>query len=70
VEEKLLRLMQRLGLAFGAVDMRRTPDGRHVFLEINPAGQWLFVEDRTGQPITGALCSLMAAHANASAGRA
>jgi hypothetical protein len=64
IEEKLRRLMKRLGLTFGAVDMRRTPEGRHVFLEINPAGQWLFVEDRTGQRITDALCSLMAAHAN------
>jgi hypothetical protein len=62
VEEKLLALMQRLGLVYGAIDMRRTPQGRHVFLEINPAGQWLFVEDRTGQSITDALCSEMARH--------
>lgn len=68
VEDKLLTLMQRLGLWYGAIDMRRTPEGRHVFLEINPAGQWLFVEDRTGQPITAALCSLMAAHAGNASG--
>lgn len=59
VEVRLLKLMRRLGLSYGAIDMRRTPAGQHVFLEINPAGQWLFVEDRTGQPITEALCSLM-----------
>jgi hypothetical protein len=25
--------------------MRLRPDGTYVFLEINPAGRWLFVED-------------------------
>jgi hypothetical protein len=32
-----------------------------VFLEINPAGQWLFVEQRTGQPMTEAFVRLLAA---------
>ena len=52
--------MARLGLVYGAIDMRRTPEGRHVFLEVNPAGQWLFVERFSGQPITAALASLLA----------
>jgi hypothetical protein len=61
VTESLHALMQRLGLVYGAIDMRRTPDGEYVFLEINPAGQWLFVEERTGQQITEALADLMLA---------
>lgn len=55
----LLRLMRRLGLVYGAIDMRRTDDGRYVFLEVNPAGQWLFVEERTGLPIAQALASAL-----------
>lgn len=55
VEARLLELMRRLGLVYGAIDMRLTPDGRCVFLEINPAGQWLFVEQYSGQPITATL---------------
>lgn len=55
VERGLRALMDRLGLVYGAVDMRRTPEGRHVFLEINPAGQWLFIEAQTEQPISAAL---------------
>jgi hypothetical protein len=55
VADRLLALMDRLGLVYGAVDMRLTPEGRYVFLEINPAGQWLFVETATGQPIAAAL---------------
>jgi glutathione synthase/RimK-type ligase-like ATP-grasp enzyme len=61
VVERLQKLMARLGLVYGAIDMRLTPDGRYVFLEINPAGQWLFVEQRTGQPMTEAFVRLLAA---------
>lgn len=59
VEQGLLRLLKHAGLRYGAIDMRRTPDGRHVFLEVNPAGQWLFVEQVTGQPITAAMARLL-----------
>lgn len=60
VIEKLHAFMDRLGLVYGAIDMRRTPDDRHVFLEVNPAGQFLFVEERTGQPISSALARKLA----------
>jgi glutathione synthase/RimK-type ligase-like ATP-grasp enzyme len=59
VTESLQRLLKAAGLRYGAVDMRRTPDGRHVFLEVNPAGQWRFVEEVTGQPITAAMARLL-----------
>ena len=45
-------LLDALGLRYGALDFRRTDEGRYLFLEVNPAGQWLFLEERTGQPIT------------------
>lgn len=32
------------GLAYGAIDLIVRPDGGHVFLENNPVGQFLFVE--------------------------
>jgi glutathione synthase/RimK-type ligase-like ATP-grasp enzyme len=52
-------LMDRLGLVYGAIDMRLTPDGRYVFLEINPAGQFLYIEHATGQPIAAALAQTL-----------
>jgi glutathione synthase/RimK-type ligase-like ATP-grasp enzyme len=55
VEAGLRALMARLGLVYGAVDLRRTPAGEHVFLEVNTAGEFLFIEQRTGQPITQAM---------------
>jgi glutathione synthase/RimK-type ligase-like ATP-grasp enzyme len=60
VELLLLRLMRRLGLEYGAIDLRRTPAGEHVFFEVNTAGEFLFVEERTGQPIAQALADLLA----------
>jgi glutathione synthase/RimK-type ligase-like ATP-grasp enzyme len=60
VETGVRRLMARLGLVYGAVDLKRRTDGGHVFLEVNPAGQWLFVEDQTGQPVAAALADALA----------
>ena len=37
-------LVASYGLAFGAIDLIGTPDGGTVFLEINPNGQFLFVQ--------------------------
>jgi glutathione synthase/RimK-type ligase-like ATP-grasp enzyme len=55
VEAKLLALMNAFGLYFGAFDLIVTPEGNHVFLEVNPAGQYLWVEAVTKLPITAAL---------------
>ena len=48
----LVRLTRKLGLAYAAIDLRRRPDGEHVFFEANPSGAWLWVQARTGAPIT------------------
>jgi hypothetical protein len=42
--------------------MRLTPDGRFVFLEVNPSGQWIFMEERTDVPMTEAFARLLIAH--------
>lgn len=62
VQDGLHALMNKMGLVYGAIDMRLTPDGRYVFLEINPAGQWLFIEHYSHQPITAALAKLLHDH--------
>jgi glutathione synthase/RimK-type ligase-like ATP-grasp enzyme len=52
-------LLRRLGLSYGAVDLILTPDERFVFLEINPNGQFLWVERATGLPISEAICDAL-----------
>jgi glutathione synthase/RimK-type ligase-like ATP-grasp enzyme len=59
IAENLHALMSKLGLVYGAIDMRQTPGGEYVFLEVNPAGQWLFVEQQTGQPIAAAIAETL-----------
>ena len=54
-----VRLTEQLGLCYGAIDFIVTPDGRYVFLEINPNGQYLWIEEATGLPISDALCDLL-----------
>lgn len=61
VEQRLFALTKRLGLVYGAIDVRRTPEGEHVFLEVNTGGEFLFIEDRTGQPIAQAVADWLAA---------
>ena len=55
IEDKLRSLMAVMGLEYGAIDLRLTPEGEYVFLEINPAGQFLWVELATQQKIAAAL---------------
>jgi glutathione synthase/RimK-type ligase-like ATP-grasp enzyme len=43
--ETLKKLMARLGLTFGAIDLIETTDGGYVFLEVNPSGQWLWLDE-------------------------
>jgi glutathione synthase/RimK-type ligase-like ATP-grasp enzyme len=50
-----MKLMKRLGLVYGAIDMRKNVRGEYIFLEINTAGQWLFMEEPTGMPISETL---------------
>lgn len=64
IERKIIHLMEILGLQYGAIDLRLTPNGEYVFLEINPAGQWLFIEQETQQPITQAIAELLSMKAN------
>jgi len=45
VEQRCFELMDRLGIVFGCFDFAVTPGGEHVFFEVNPAGQFLWVEE-------------------------
>ena len=44
VEQKCKKLVRLLGLEFGALDLIITPEGEPVFVEINPNGQWAWIQ--------------------------
>jgi glutathione synthase/RimK-type ligase-like ATP-grasp enzyme len=59
-----LELMRGLSLNFGALDFIVGPEGEHVFLEINPSGQWGWIERQVDVPITDAIIDLLTQRAD------
>ncbi len=59
MERRCLRLLEALGLAFGAIDLIVTPQGKYVFLEINPAGQFLWIDSALGLPLLDAMSEML-----------
>lgn len=52
ISEQMQSLMTALGLHYGAFDFVVTPSGEWVFLEVNPGGQFLWLEELAGIEIT------------------
>lgn len=63
VSEKCFQLMKTLGLDYGAFDFIKDINGNYIFLEVNPNGQWGFIEVATGLPIANAMIDLLLAPA-------
>jgi glutathione synthase/RimK-type ligase-like ATP-grasp enzyme len=59
IQARLRALMRKLGLSYGAIDMIKTPDQEHVFLEVNPGGEWGMLERDLGLPISEALADAL-----------
>jgi MvdD family ATP-grasp ribosomal peptide maturase len=59
VEQRLLQLMDYFGLNYGAVDLILTPQGQHVFLEVNPVGEFFWLELSPGLPISSAIADVL-----------
>lgn len=51
--------MSSLQLRQGAIDMIVTPTGEHVFLEVNPTGEWGMLEAELELPISTALADAL-----------
>jgi len=69
LRRRLLALQRRLGLRYGAVDLRRRRGGGYAFLEVNPGGQWMHAEAATGHPIGATLARLLASGGGVAKGR-
>ena len=62
IEEKILRLMDYFCLNYGAIDIILTPDDQHVFLELNPGGEFFWLERTPGLPISDAIADVLLGH--------
>jgi D-alanine-D-alanine ligase-like ATP-grasp enzyme len=56
-----LALLDRLELPMGMIDLKLTDDGEPVFLEVNPQGQFLFLQPLTEQPLLAAFADYLSA---------
>lgn len=60
-QDKLAALMRELGLVFGCIDLAIDANGDAHFLEVNQAGQFLFVEDLLPSlPLLRAMSAMLA----------
>lgn len=58
IQEALLKVTHCFGLNYAAADFIVTPEGRHVFLEINAGGEWFWLQRIL--PIAESLAELLA----------
>src|SRR5215212_7017013 len=59
VQAGLHRLMHSFEINFASIDMIVTPDGEFVFLDLNPNGQWLWLEEELGLPLVAGMADLL-----------
>lgn len=55
-----IKLMQKLGLNYGAIDLCVDANGEYQFFEINNAGQYYWMEERLKVPISLEIAKLLA----------
>jgi ATP-grasp ribosomal peptide maturase len=60
VEASLVRMTECLGLCFAAADFVVTADDQHYFVDLNPSGQWGWIQEATGLPIAAAIAAELA----------
>lgn len=58
-ERRLAHVLELMGLKMGVVDIKLDADGEPVWLELNPQGQFLFVEGLSGLDLTGAFSDFL-----------
>ena len=57
--EKLLKLASWFGLNYAATDYILTPEGDLVFLELNAAGEWWWLQLYAGQDVASAIAEVL-----------
>jgi glutathione synthase/RimK-type ligase-like ATP-grasp enzyme len=62
IKASLRRLMAAFDINFASIDLIVTPGGDYVFLDLNPNGQWLWLEIELGLPLSAAMADLLTTH--------
>jgi len=59
ISKNLLILNQKLGLIFAVADLLVNKEGEYYFTEVNPLGQWDYLERSTNIPVTARLLQFL-----------
>jgi glutathione synthase/RimK-type ligase-like ATP-grasp enzyme len=59
IRNKCIDMTKKLGLTFSAIDLILSKKDEYIFLEINPNGQWAWIENRLGYSISSELINLL-----------
>jgi len=59
LKDLCIDLTKKLKLNFGAIDFVRDKEGNYFFLEINPNGQWAWIEKQLNYNISEAICNML-----------
>jgi len=59
VQAALHGMMRSFEINFASIDMIVTPEGEFVFLDLNPNGQWLWLEEELGLPLVSSMADLL-----------
>jgi len=63
IENRLLALMDHYKLNYGAIDLILTPDNQYYFLEINPAGEYFWLDKLCDYAISAQIAAVLLGHA-------
>lgn len=55
IENACTKLCEELHIEFAAIDLVKSISGDYFFLELNPNGQWVWIEEETKLPISDAI---------------
>jgi glutathione synthase/RimK-type ligase-like ATP-grasp enzyme len=59
VQAAVHRLVRSFEINFASIDLIVTPEGEFVFLDLNPNGQWLWLEEELGLPLVASMADLL-----------
>lgn len=59
IKLSILEFMRVCKVDYGAIDMILTPDNEYVFLEINPSGQYIWIENLANPGISASIAKLL-----------
>ena len=58
IENKCIKIVKEFGLAFGGIDLIES-DGNYYFIEVNPTGEWAWLNEKSNWRIDKAICDYL-----------